>query len=89
MRFSDPWLPLQDHVGRPMHEPEGTQFADLALVEGGLEAEVELLECLQVGEMRQLQPRLKVPPAPTISFGVHHFGEEIGITRCFRRGGFQ
>ena len=55
-----------------MHEAQSAQFADLALVDGGLEAEVELVEGLDVGQMGQLQPRLEIALPPGIGFGVHH-----------------
>ena len=71
-----------------MHEPQGAQFADLPLVDGGLEAEVELVEGLQVRQMRQLQPGLEIALPPRIGFGVHHFEQEIGIGRFFLRSAF-
>jgi hypothetical protein len=45
----------QNDIGRLIHEPRSAQFADLALVDRGLDAEIELTERLQVRQVRQLQ----------------------------------
>ena len=66
-----------------MHESQGTQFADLSFVDRRLEAEIELLECLQVRQVRQLQPGLEVTLAPRVGFRVHDFDEEAGIRGFF------
>jgi hypothetical protein len=89
MRLADAGRPLQDHVGSLMHKPQGARFVDLPLVDGWLKAEIELLECFQVRQVRQLQSGLEVTLSARVGFGVHHFGEEIGIGRFLLGGGFQ
>jgi hypothetical protein len=93
MGFSDSGRPEQYHVGSFVNEAQGAQLADLALVDGGLEGEIELLESLDVGQVGQLQPRFQVALPPDIGFGVHHFEQEIGIggfsLRCRLQQAFQ
>ena len=85
MGFSDPRRAQQDYVGRLMYEAQGAQLADLALADGGLEVEVELVEGLHIGQMRQLQSGPEIALAPGVSFGVHHFEQVVGIGWLFLR----
>jgi hypothetical protein len=69
MRFPHPRRTEQNDIGSFMHKAQGAQFADLALVDRRLKAEVELLECFYVGQMRWLQPCLEIALASHIGFG--------------------
>ena len=79
MSFPHAGRSQQDHVGSFMHEPQRPQFADLPLINRWLKAEIELIECFQVRQVGQLQPRLQVTLLSRIGFRAHHFEQEIAI----------
>ena len=54
MRFSDARRAEQNHIARLMDESQGPELADLPLVDGRLEAKIELVEGLQKWQMREL-----------------------------------
>jgi hypothetical protein len=58
MRLDYARWPSQDHVARLMNNAQRAQFPDLTLFDGGLEAEVVLVKCLEEREVRQSQTRL-------------------------------
>ena len=72
-----------------MDEAQGAQFADLALVDGGLKGEVELIERLHVRQVSQLQSRLQIALPPRVGLSAHHLEEEVAVSRFFLRGAFQ
>jgi hypothetical protein len=51
VRLADPGRPEQDHIARVVEEAQRLELADLALVNAGLKAEVELVEGLLVGQV--------------------------------------
>ena len=89
MSFSHAGRPQQNDVGSFMHEPQRAQFADLPLVDRGLKAEIELIECLHVRQVSQLQPGLQVTLPSRIGFRAHHFEQEVGVGRFLLRCAFQ
>ena len=74
--FPTPGGPEEDDVLRALHETEAGQFAEHLPVDRGLEVEVELLEGLQPGEARQLQPTLDPALVPASPFGFERLGEK-------------
>src|SRR5437870_4157262 len=85
------------HAGRPQQndircfvdESKRAQLANLTLVDGGLKSKVELIECLHVRQMRQLQPGLEIALPPCVGFRAHHFEQEVGVGRFLLRGAFE
>ena len=45
-----------------------------------LNAKIELLECLHIRQVRQLQPGLQVPLATCVGLRSQHFRQEVGIS---------
>ena len=60
MGFAHAGRTEKDDVGRLVNEAQSAQFADLALVNRRLKSEFEMIEGLDVGQMRQLQPGLQI-----------------------------
>ena len=44
----------EDHIFPVLQEPHGGQFVDLALINGGLEGEIEVIQSLPDGKARHL-----------------------------------
>jgi hypothetical protein len=85
MGFSHSGRAEQNDVGGFMHEPQRTHFADLALVDGRLKGEVELIERLHVRQVSQLQSRFQIALPPSIGLGTHHFQQEVAVSWFFLR----
>ena len=66
----------QDDIVRALHEAEARQLAEHLAIDRRLEVEVELLEALQPGEARQLQPALDAALVPAPPFGFERVGEK-------------
>ena len=79
--FTHARRPQKNHVGSFMHETQRSQFPNLPFVDGRLEAEIELIERLQIRQMRQLQTRLQIALSASVHLRTHHFQQEVGVGR--------
>jgi hypothetical protein len=78
--------PQQNHVASLVNEAQRAQLAHLPLVDRRLEAEIELFESLDVGQVRQLQSRLEIALASRFDLRGQHVQQEVAITRLVLRG---
>ena len=69
----------KQHVGRLSHEGQLRQLSHLPLVDGGLEAEVEVLQRLVKGQVRQTGPRLQVALPPGRRLDGQQIRQKLGV----------
>src|SRR5215469_13479258 len=86
MRFPHAWRTEENHVAGFVDESQRTQFPNLALVDGRLEAEIKLLEVFHERQMRQLQLGTQVTSAPSFYLAAQQFVQKFGIARLFLGG---
>ncbi len=67
MGLAHAWRAEEHHILRIFQEAHGGQFVDLALVDGGLEREIEVVQGFLNGEARHLD-LLLIGPSP-LGFG--------------------
>ncbi len=70
-------------------EGEVGQLLDLALIDGGLEAEVELLDGALEGQMRQLGPRGEVALTASADLHPQQLGEHLRVGQLLAGGRVQ
>jgi len=78
MCFPYAWWTEKNHVARFVDESQRTQFPNLALVDGRLEAEIKLLEVFHKRQMRQLQLGTQVTSAPSFYLAAQQFVQKLG-----------
>ena len=68
-------------------KPAGGQIKNLFLVDGGVEAPVEVVQRFQVAEVRQLGMTFHLPLLPDVEFVLTDEFEELGVAQAIG-GGF-
>src|SRR4030095_13742038 len=76
MCFADARRAQENDVAGLVDETQRAQLPDLPFVDGGLKAEVELIEFFHERQMRQLQPSSEIAAAPRIDLAAEHVLKE-------------
>src|SRR5215831_1047411 len=79
MRFADAWWSKENHVTGFVDETQRSQLANLPFVDRRLKAEIELIEVLYKGQMRQLKSRPQISATPRIHFTTQQIPKEIRV----------
>ena len=89
MSLAHTWRSEEYHVLTVFQETHGGQFVDLALVDGGLEGEIEIVQSLLDGEAGHLNLLLISPPPFGFGFLRKDMIQNIHNIEVFRHSPFQ
>jgi hypothetical protein len=93
MRFGNAWWTQEHHVFGIGDIAAGRQLANEPLIDGRLELELELVECLDDGEARNLHAHLDASTLPCGNLVAEQPVEKLEIrrlsSRCFGEGGIE
>ena len=89
MRLAHARRTEEQHVGRLADEGQRSEVAHLALVDRGLEAEVELIERALARQMREPRASAQVTLPPGRGLGAEEIGQEVGVGQLLLRRRFE